>query len=107
MTLMLLSFMSCALLAHESLFYWILQFGYMELSLPTPVSRPPSLEWHPNTVQHTLRAKAAGKAIPSGGHTLQCAGAIQGKEGRIQVFHLAKQLGSNKRVIHEQVKCSS
>ncbi len=29
----------------------------MELDLPTPVSRPPSLEWHLLTVQHTHRAK--------------------------------------------------
>ncbi len=34
----------------------------MELYLPTPVSRPPSLEWRLRTVQQTLPGKvAAGK----------------------------------------------
>ncbi len=33
----------------------------MELALPTPVSRPPSLEWRPRTMQRTLGAKARGE----------------------------------------------
>ncbi len=51
------------------------------------------------------------KARPSGGHAAWCAGAIQGKEGGIQVLaELAPSsqiVGSNKRVIHEQAKNSS
>ncbi len=45
---------------------------------------PPSLEWHPRTVRRTLGAKAGGKAISNGRYAVRCAGAIQGKEGKIQ-----------------------
>jgi hypothetical protein len=31
----------------------------MELALPTPVSRPPCLEWSPRTAQRTQGAKVA------------------------------------------------
>ncbi len=77
----------------------------MELYLTTPVSRPPSLEWHPHTMQHILRAKARGKAISSGRYAKWCMGAIKGKEGRIQVLAgiapSIQTVGSNKRVIHD------
>ena len=88
----------------------------MELALPTPVSCPPSLEWRPRTAQHTQGAKVVKvavyhlgeKAISSGGYTVKCVGAIQGKEGRIQVLArlapCSQTVVSNKRVIHEQAK---
>jgi hypothetical protein len=47
----------------------------------------------------------------SGGYAAQCAGDIQGKEGRIQVLAglapSSQTVGSNIRLIHEQAKCSS
>jgi hypothetical protein len=66
----------------------------MELALPTPVSHPPSLEWHLRTTWHTQGAKEVKvavynlgeKAISSGGYAAWCMGAIQGKEGGIQVL---------------------
>jgi hypothetical protein len=53
-----------------------------------------------------------GRKLPlTGGYAVQCVGAIQGKEGRIQVLaSLAPSIqtvGSNIWVIHEQAKCSS
>jgi len=51
------------------------------------------------------------KAPLSGGYAMQCAGAIQGKEGRIQVLAglapSSQTIGSNIRVIREKPKCSS
>jgi hypothetical protein len=41
-----------AALAHESLQIRILLSGWAELDLPTPVSRPPSLETRLRIVQH-------------------------------------------------------
>ncbi len=94
----------------------------MELALPTPVSRPPSLKWHPHTARHTQGAKVAKvakvavhhlkeKARPSGGHATRCAGNIQGKEGRIQVLAglapSSQTVESNKRVIYEQAEGTS
>jgi hypothetical protein len=78
----------------------------MELDLPTPVSRPLSLEWHPRTAWRTQGAKVAIHHLeeiqtPIGGHTVHCAGAIQGKEGGIQVLAglapCSQTVGSNKR----------
>jgi hypothetical protein len=65
----------------------------MELYLRTPVSCPSSPEWHPRTAWHTHGAKVVKvavyhlgeKAISNGGYATWCAGAIQGKEGGIQV----------------------
>jgi hypothetical protein len=54
---------------------------------------------------------AVEKAISSGGYAVRCVGAIQGREGRIQVLGglapSSQTVGSNKRVIHEQAKRSS
>jgi len=51
------------------------------------------------------------KAISSCGYAAWCAGAIQGKDGRIQVLAglapSSQTVGSNKRVIREQAKPSS
>jgi hypothetical protein len=55
---------------------------------PTAVSHPPSLEWHTRTTQHTLGAKAVeggGEAPLSAGCAAPCVGAIQEKDGVIQV----------------------
>jgi len=43
------------------------------------------------------------------GYASRCEGAIQGKEGEIQMLAApsTQTVGSNKRVIHEQAKCSS
>ncbi len=83
----------------------------MELDLPTHVSCRPSLEWNPAPGDVLWEPKLGGKAIPSGGYTVQWAGAIQGKEGSIQVLEglapSSQTVGSNKRVIHEQAKHSS
>jgi hypothetical protein len=58
-------------------------------------------------VVHHLKEKAR----PSGGHAALCAGTIHGKEGRMQVLAglapSSQTVGSNKRVIHVQAKCSS
>jgi hypothetical protein len=47
----------------------------------------------------------------SGGYAARCAGAIQGKEGGIQVLAglapSSQTVGSNIRVIHERAKRSS
>ncbi len=49
-----------------------------------------------------------GKVLMSGGYAAQCVGAMQGKEGRIQVLAgqapSSQTVGSNIWVIHEQVK---
>jgi len=84
--------------------------------MPTPVSRPPSLEWHMHTTQRTHHSKVPSSlnAIEgvslSDGYAVWCTGAIQGKDGRIQVFAglapSSQIVGSLFRVIHEQAKCS-
>ncbi len=91
----------------------------MERDLPTPVPHPPSLEWCPHTTRRTQGAKEVKvaiyhlgeKALFSGGCAVQCVGTIWGKEGGIQVLAglapSSQTIGSNKRVIHEQVKRSS
>ena len=60
-------------------------------------------------MQRTLGANAIEGR--SGGYAVQCTGAIQGKEGGIQVFAgqapSSQTVGSNIRVIHVQVKRSS
>jgi len=52
-----------------------------------------------------------GKVILSGGYAQQCVRPIQGKEGGIKVLAglatSSQTVGSNKRMIHEQAKCSS
>ncbi len=66
----------------------------------------------------TVQSKASspsillkGKAPLCGGYAVRCAGAIQGKEGGIQMLAglapSSQTVGSNIRVIHEQAKCSS
>ncbi len=81
----------------------------MELDQPTPVSSPPSIEWHPCTALHTHNSKVfSPSAAFTPQYAAQCTGAIQGKEGRIQL--LAAQapsrqaVASNITVIHEQSK---
>jgi hypothetical protein len=80
----------------------------MELALLTPVSHPPSLEWRHAPGGIPWDPKLGGKAIPHGGYAAWCVGAIQGKEGRIQVLAglapSSQTIGANKRVIHEQAK---
>jgi hypothetical protein len=90
----------------------------MELALPTPVSLPTSLGWRPRIAWHTQGTKVVkvavyhlGEKAIIGGYAAWCSGAIQGKEGRIQVLAglapSSKTVGSNKRVIYEQAKRSS
>ncbi len=61
----------------------------------------------PNNISAALR----GKAPLGGGYTMRCAGAIQGKEGGIQMLAglapSSQTVGPNIRVIHEQRKRSS
>ncbi len=90
----------------------------MELDLPTPVSRPPSLYGAHTlhgipTTQRCLPPSTPlrGKAPLSGGYAAHCAGAFQGKEGGIQVLAglapYSQTVRSLFRVIHEQAKLSS
>ncbi len=52
-----------------------------------------------------------GEAPLSVGYAMWCAGAIQGKEGGIQMLAglapSSQTVGSNIRAIHEHAKCSS
>jgi hypothetical protein len=84
----------------------------MELALPTPVFRPPSLEWRralcgvqPISIAFSPRWWAAPWSPWLPGY------AIQGKEGVIHVLGglapSSQTVGSNKTVIHEQAKRSS
>ncbi len=58
--------------------------------------------------QSDISSKSSSEALRrEGGYTAQCAGAIQGKEGKLQVLAglapSSQTVGSNIRVIHEQV----
>jgi len=44
----------------------------MELDRPTPVSHPPSFEWHLGSKQHTLGVKAGWEGKQSGGYGTRC-----------------------------------
>jgi len=76
----------------------------MELDWPTPISCPPSLEWHQCTAWHTPGSKAVegGKAPLSGGYAT---------EGRIQVLAglapTSQTVGSLFGVIYEKAEHSS
>jgi hypothetical protein len=83
----------------------------MEQDLPTPASSPDSLNGAHKPRNILWEPKLGGKAISSGGYATWCAGTIQGKEDGIQglvgLVPSSQTVGSNKRVINEQAKCSS
>jgi hypothetical protein len=66
---------------------------------------------HHSKATFTLNGSEGGKAPLSGRYAAQCAGAIQGKEGGIQVLAglapSSQIVGTNIRLIHEQVKRGS
>jgi hypothetical protein len=75
----------------------------MELDLPTPVSRPPTLGWCPRTAWHAQMNKVVKVAVHHlRGYAMQCSGTIQGKEGGIQVLaglaQSSQTVGSNRRI---------
>jgi len=100
--------MSCASVAHESLYIRILLFGWMELY-------PATLPLDGAHTQRAVYPPLKGAFTPQWpwlpGYATWCMGAIQGKEGGIQVLAglapSSQTVGSNIRVINEQGKRSS
>jgi hypothetical protein len=75
----------------------------MELDLPTPVSRPPSLGWRPRTSRRAQINKVVKVVVHHlRGYATWCVGAIQGKECGIQVLAglapSSQTVGSNRRI---------
>ncbi len=85
--------------------------GYMELDQPTPVSCPPSLKWCMCTMLHTHHSKVLSllSSFWLLGYDEWCAGAgaIQGKDGGIQVLAGLVPSIKNRRIQYYSVSWAS
>ncbi len=84
----------------------------MELDQSTPVTHPFALEWYPRTAWHTHRSKAFSPHLSLAPRVYQVVRRNHSRQGGwIQVLASlspsSQTVGSNIRVIHKQVNCSS